>query len=713
VQAIIILLLVTGLIVLQALMGGIKLFFSIPGYCFVALCALAVLMVPLRRLKPTPRLLPISAAILLAAYVLIRTWTSPVEYLARSDRFMVLAALIVYLTTAFCLPTPKHRLSVIWTLLAVTAVQIVFGFIQFQRGDQFMLLSLLPDEFPIPQIFRPDYGWRASGFYGCPNYLAGLIEVMLMIAIALAILGRWRPFPRMVISYCAVMFLAGLAITGSRGGYLSAVAGLLVFLALLLWIMKKLRPRKFLLTLSSALILAGLAVGAAVLVMSENSFIRNRLSNLIETQNMRRFMWAASLEQFKISPVFGTGSGTYLYYGRQFRDPSVQNDPIHVHCDYLELLSEYGIVGAGFGAVFLIAHAASASAGIAGIVRRRLRPANRVFSNELAILIGSGAAIGTLISHSVVDFNGHIPANALLYAFLFGILANPSSDPEVAATERPRVAMAARFGIPALGVMLFALVAPRLQGEYHAEWARVHLRSSEFMDLASGIHRRISWGLGALPVGVPGPINLEEQDWALRYKRNELMDGVTSHARQGLDDEPANPNLYYYLGEAKHFLAMTDADANRRPLTESDKSRRRELLLEAVEAYAGGIKLYPNEFPILIKLGRALDNLGEFAAAEVALAKAIRIDPNQALPYAYFGYHLWVQGKLTRAEAYYRKALSFDARHSIALPGLLSVLRIRGLTGGALSDEDLEMFDRFDNEPLTPEDEARGVVAND
>ena len=30
----------------------------------------------------------------------------------------------------------------------------------------------------IPKLFRPDYGWRASGFYGCPNHLAGFLETL-------------------------------------------------------------------------------------------------------------------------------------------------------------------------------------------------------------------------------------------------------------------------------------------------------------------------------------------------------------------------------------------------------------------------------------------------------------------------------------------------------------------------------------------------------
>ena len=51
--------------------------------------------------------------------------------------------------------------------------------------------------------------------------------------------------------------------------------------------------------------------------------------------------------------------------------PQVQNDPIHVHCDYLELLVEYGIVGVVLAVGFLVFHLRSGFRGVGEIVRTR------------------------------------------------------------------------------------------------------------------------------------------------------------------------------------------------------------------------------------------------------------------------------------------------------------------------------------------------------
>ena len=69
-----------------------------------------------------------------------------------------------------------------------------------------------------------------------------------------------------------------------------------------------------------------------------------------------RGLWAAAIPQFELAPAFGTGAATYLYYGRMFRDPQVQNDPIRSHNDYLELLAEYGLAGVAGLLLFLGAH---------------------------------------------------------------------------------------------------------------------------------------------------------------------------------------------------------------------------------------------------------------------------------------------------------------------------------------------------------------------
>src|SRR4030095_15333298 len=83
--------------------------------------------------------------------------------------------------------------------------------------------------------------------------------------------------------------------------------------------------------------------------------LQSRASRMF-TGDIRTEIWKIGIEQFKVSPVQGTGAGTFQYYGRLFRPPHLQADPEYVHNDYLQLLAEYGLIGLATGLVFLVVH---------------------------------------------------------------------------------------------------------------------------------------------------------------------------------------------------------------------------------------------------------------------------------------------------------------------------------------------------------------------
>src|SRR5262249_59233087 len=92
--------------------------------------------------------------------------------------------------------------------------------VQFRYGDDFML---------IPFLQRFEYGRRASGFYVCPNHLAGLLEVLGVFGLSFVCWARWQIWAKLLMLYATSACYIGLILTASRGGYLSAVASVLVF----------------------------------------------------------------------------------------------------------------------------------------------------------------------------------------------------------------------------------------------------------------------------------------------------------------------------------------------------------------------------------------------------------------------------------------------------------------------------------------------------
>jgi O-antigen ligase len=587
-----------GLVAIQLLIGGARMVFSFPGYFLVGLAGVLLLFSQVSGRIQRAAWPCFVSVLLFAAYVIGRSLEAPIDYLARTDFYMAAGALLVYAITAIHFSNPRWRIGLVVTLLVCAVAHVIVGAIQFKQGDNFMLL---------PGIFRPDYSRRASGFYICPNHLAGLLEMVGLMALSLSCWGRFRVGPRILFGYGAAVCLAGIVITGSRGGYLSTILGLSVFAISSLWVVRRVRPDRFA-TLCGVFI-AGLIllISGTLFVMFESDLLKDRVGHIYDPSNVRLYLWQAALKQYQLNPIFGAGSGSYLFLGRHFRSPAVQADPIHVHCDYLELLAEYGIAGVTLAAVFLWAHLRSGFKGVGEIVRTKLEPAWETSSNEVALAIGALSAIIALLGHSVVDFNFHIPANTLLAAFLFGILARPNrgaAGPENPGRERGRWL---RWFAPIAGAALMVLTWWRMPGEYFAERARVALRDKHY---------------------------LESQKFA----------------ESGLAYEKKNPDLFYYLGEATRG----------RGVEESDLFIQLALLETSAEAFEEGLLLFPQDTRLLLKLGEALDTLRRFPEADSIFQRAIANDPNFGNVYAYYGFHWLEQGRMTEAQTYFTKALALE-----------------------------------------------------
>jgi tetratricopeptide (TPR) repeat protein len=441
-------------------------------------------------------------------------------------------------------------------------------------------------------------------------------------------------------------------------------------------------------------------ITSAILLMSSNVLLSGRMSNVIDTSNVRGELWAAAIQQFHLAPALGTGSGTYLYYGRQFRSEAVQGDPVHAHSDYLELLCEYGVIGATFAGIFLIVHLHSGFRVLTRIARKRLRPAKRLFSTEVALIAGALAAVVALMAHSVVDFNAHIPSNTLFFAFIFGLLASPSSDPQMTGTHATGSLRSVRVVLSVAGALMLIFTAPLLLGEFDAEWARVQLRCKEYVDATADLSQRVSRVLPTIASGTVFPTDSFDRRWPMMIARDHLVPRAITFAERGTKREARNPDLFYYLGEAHHFAALFSAEP----------AQRAEQFDAAARSYERAHQLFPADIRILLNLARAYDNTGTPTQAEAVLAKAFAADSKLGNVYAHYGFHLWKQKKLTRAEAYYRRALSMDGENKIARAGMGDIERVRRLSN---DPQHVELYgdplESFDLDPPNEDDERRGV----
>jgi O-antigen ligase len=588
-----------AIVLIELMAGGTRLVFSLPTYLLLGVAGLiAVFSKADRRCKPAFDAVVVT--IVLFAYILWRATASPVEYLWWTDFLMVLGCLAVYFLTAFHLTSVRERRVIVGALLILAVFEILFGIRQFAMGDEWMPFGFL----------RAPTGRRASGSLISSIHLAGFLEAVAPFALSAALWSGWKIGLRLTLGYLAVMCYFGIAITGSRGGYLSALFSLIVFACLSLYVSGRTRPRHFSRTLFVTLSVLVAGILAAVAIMSQSDLIRNRLA-LIPRQfeknglDVRIYNWQATLDQFRLAPLLGTGAGTHWYYGRHFRRPQLQSDPIHAHSDYLELLAEYGIVGA-FGMVaFLVVHIGRGAQGLGSFVRMHARAQyaeEPLRSGELAFHIAALTTVAAYLAHSVVDFNLHIPGHALILAFVFGLLATPSIPDEA----RPiRGTFALRWALPLVAVALLVFAAPKFAGEYFAEKARVALRDLQLEDA-------IAFGIGAL-----------------KY-------------------QDKNPELYFTLGGAHRALG----------LFAEEPAERAQHFEAAATAYLAGLKVFPQDEHMVIRLAETMADLGRFRDADSFFRAALVLDPRLGRIHAYYAKHLALVGREKDAEESLAKARS-------------------------------------------------------
>jgi tetratricopeptide (TPR) repeat protein len=334
-------------------------------------------------------------------------------------------------------------------------------------------------------------------------------------------------------------------------------------------------------------IIVAVVLGLTVaFLIHQNNYLSDRAQSIFE-KNVRLKMWSAAIQQWKLQPLFGTGSGTYLYYGRQLRSPELQVDPVYVHNDYLQLLAEYGAAGFALFLIFLGAHLAKGWKNFQRLGLKRVAVSSRLLSNSMALQLGALSAVFAYMIHSFFDFNLHIPANVLLLAFVFGLLANPGVQHQAEPSVPRRSILGWPLVLPLIGLFVVAQAMRLLPGEYFAERARTALRDDQLE-------------LGA--------------DFALR----------------GLAWERRNPDLYQYLGSAR----INQGDAAH------DPAARSRFYTLAITAFQSGRALAPQEEAFAVGMGDAYDSLGRFAEGERMYEEALALDPRSTSLVSSYQAHL-------------------------------------------------------------------------
>ena len=256
------------------------------------------------------------------------------------------------------------------------------------------------------------------------NYLAGYLLMVIPAGIGFLFsrevvqdsrYGSWRERlssldgKTLLIGFGVIVMILGLLLSASRMGILS----LLLSFSLVSFLFRN--PEKEKRFSKTAVLIFGLALLWAALIGLDA--VISRFFNVPESFEDRWKIWVNTFQIFKDFPLFGSGLGTFVQVFPMYRSFHILGLVTHSENDFLQLLSDVGILGTGLLAALFFFLLFKAISGIRVLSRR-----------QPARYIGLGGLVGilALMFHSLVERNIQVPANAFLYTVLWAIVLNVS-----------------------------------------------------------------------------------------------------------------------------------------------------------------------------------------------------------------------------------------------------------------------------------------------
>ena len=335
----------------------------------------------------------------------------------RQELFRLLCYAAIFFVIVSHYRTKDQVNSLVKTILFMGCFLVVFAIVQKMawNGRIFWI-------YPVDESLRN--GLRIWGPYISYDNFAGYMEMAIPLGMGLLLYRAPRvtalpeaPLSLKIARFMAsenltpyallfllvLMMAAALLASFSRGGILAFVFSSLFFAAITCR-RRSLKQKTWLLALLAAVIFAAV-------VLASWDRLEKRFADLEQDHVSRLGVWTDSIGIVRDYPVLGTGLGTFknAYMRYQTTMPRLLFD--HAHNDYVEMLTDTGVVG------FLL------GAGMALVFFRNTFRRWRQKRSMFGKCIGAGglASFVAIALHSFTDFNLHIPANALLFAVISAI----------------------------------------------------------------------------------------------------------------------------------------------------------------------------------------------------------------------------------------------------------------------------------------------------
>ncbi|HWD91000.1 MAG TPA: O-antigen ligase family protein [Verrucomicrobiae bacterium] len=569
---------------------------------------------------PRPKLLwpPICWAVLaFAVYGVIRYLTADIEYVARAEMIQVLAYAFMFLAIVNNLHRQESAQIITLTLVFLAMAISFVAIYQFVTGSN-----------KVWGLVKP-YTKRGSGTFISPNDLAGFLEMILPLGLAYTLTSRMKALTKIFTGYASLAILTGIVVSVSRGSWGATAVALLIFFMILMFHHAHRVPALILL---AAIVFGGAYFG------THDVFLKTRLMQLKAsgdgvTGDGRFGIWKAAVQLWHENPWWGIGPAHFDYRFGKYRPEIIQVSPDRVHNDYLNTLTDWGVVGTALvAAAFVLLYAGAFRTW--RFVRGSANTLGDHRSNKLTLVLGASVGLIAILVHSFVDFNMHIPANAILAVTLMALL-----------TAYVRFATDGYWftaRMPAKTLLTIALLA----GLTYLGWQ------------AARSARESLWLMRAQKAAPASPEKIAALEKAFSI---EPRNGITARA----------------IGEAYRLQSWQNT---------GDYAAQ---ALEAMKWFKRAIELNRYDDSSVLRYGMCLDQIGKHDEALKYFDQANRMDPNSYFNNAYMGWHYVQVGDDAAAVVWLQRSQQLEWTGNPVADSYLKIARAQMMAAATNSGPEL------------------------
>lgn len=340
---------------------------------------------------------PLTLIVMLLVFAVASTPVALDVALALRQDAALLVAVVLALTTALACSTIRDVRRAVWVFVLVSiwlnGVGIA-GASALQAGVTGNVVT-----------------GRPVGVFTHANDLGGLAAIAFLLALALAVGTKRRPARLAALIAAGVGFTA-LLLSFSRGAWLGASLGILVFLWLAPWAWKRL--------LSNVTVVAAVLI-AVVMVLPVHPMLDalgQRWSTLVHPDPLvenpyddRPEIWREALREVRHDPLTGSGPGNFPIAASRRESTAWAAAPDHAHSILLTVAAEAGIPAT----LTLLVLAVLLGNGL----RRTARGTAQ--RHDAVLAAGLAGALATQIGQGMFDFTLRNPTMLMLVSSLGGL----------------------------------------------------------------------------------------------------------------------------------------------------------------------------------------------------------------------------------------------------------------------------------------------------